>query len=87
MLFLKPTLFTPLLATLLREQATVGRPFSTGVDFCGPILIKNGIRRVVASKCYISVFVCLITRVILLKLVTALTTDVFLVVLSRFMLR
>jgi hypothetical protein len=79
----KPTLLTPLMASLPRERVTVERPFSrTGVDFCGPVLVRSGMRRLVTNKCYISVFICLVTRAVHLELVTAMTTDVFMAALN-----
>lgn len=72
----KPTLLTPLMAPLLRQRVTIERPFArTGVDFCGPIMIKSGIRRVVSIKSYISVFVFLVTRAVHLELVSGLTAE------------
>lgn len=83
-----PTFSVPLMAPLPKERVTIERPFNrTGVDFCGPILIKSGIRRVVAIKGYIAVFVCFVTRAVHLELVTDLTSDAFLAALSRFMSR
>jgi len=84
----KPRFSVPLMASLPKERVSIERPFNrSGVDFCGPILIKSGIRRVTAIKCYISVFICFTTRAIHLELVSNLTTDAFLAALTRFMLR
>ncbi|XP_050063101.1 uncharacterized protein LOC126552447 [Aphis gossypii] len=76
------------MAPLPRQRTTIERPFSQcGVDFCGPIMISSGIRRVKSEKAYISVFVCLVTCAIHLELVSSLTTDAFLATLTRFMSR
>lgn len=84
----KPRLVTPFMAPLPRQRITIERPFSQcGVDFCGPIMIRSGIRRITSVKAYISVFVCLVTRAIHLELVSTLTTDAFLATLTRFMSR
>lgn len=84
----KPGSITPFMAPLPRQRTTIERPFSRcGVDFCGPMMIRSGIRRVKAVKAYISVFVCLVTRAIHLELVSSLTSDAFLATLTRFMSR
>ncbi|XP_008183407.1 uncharacterized protein LOC103309543 [Acyrthosiphon pisum] len=83
-----PKFITPFMAPLPRERVNIERPFArTGVDFCGPILIRSGIRRVVSVKCYIAVFVCFVTRAVHLELVNGLTSDAFLAALTRFMAR
>lgn len=83
-----PTFQTPLMAPLPRARVNIERPFTrTGVDFCGPIFVKSGIRRVKAIKAYIAVFVCLTVRAIHLELVSNLTTEAFLASLDRFMSR
>ncbi|XP_022167535.1 uncharacterized protein LOC111031762, partial [Myzus persicae] len=52
----KPTTMQPFMANLPRERVTVERPFArTGIDFCGPIHIKSGVRRVTSIKSYIAV--------------------------------
>lgn len=50
-----PTLITPFMVPLPRARVIVERPFArTGVDFCGPILVRSGLRRIVKIKCYSS---------------------------------
>ncbi|XP_050062971.1 uncharacterized protein LOC126552323 [Aphis gossypii] len=84
----KPTLQAPLMAPLPRARVTMERPFArTGVDFCGPIQIRSGIRKVQSIKSYIAVFVCFVTRAIHLELVSDLTTSAFMAALFRFMSR
>lgn len=84
----RPSLAAPFMAPLPRERVNIERPFAkTGVDFCGPILIRSGIRRVVSIKCYIAVFVCFVTRAVHLELVSGLTTEDFLASLIRFLSR
>ncbi|XP_025405027.1 uncharacterized protein LOC112679449 [Sipha flava] len=83
-----PSLIAPFMAPLPRERVNIERPFAkTGVDFCGPILIRSGIRKVVSIKCYIAVFVCFVTRAVHLELVSGLTTEAFLASLMRFLSR
>lgn len=46
------------MAPLPRQRTTVAQPFfQSSVDFCGPLLVRSGIRRVKNLKAYISVFV------------------------------
>lgn len=79
---------SPLMAPLPRERVTISRAFSkTGVDYCGPIMVRSGIRKVTPIKSYICVFVCMVTRAIHLELVSSLTTEDFLATLSRFIAR
>lgn len=81
----KPKFTFPLMAPLPRERTTIERTFNRcGVDFCGPILIKSGLRRATAIKSYVSIFVCFVTRAIHLELVTNLTADAFLAAMNRF---
>ncbi|XP_015377915.1 PREDICTED: uncharacterized protein LOC107172149 [Diuraphis noxia] len=83
-----PRLISPYMAHLPRERVTVARPFArSGLDFCGPIMIRSGRRKVAPTKSYICVFVCMTTRAIHLELVSSLSTEDFLATLSRFMAR
>lgn len=83
-----PRFQAPLMAPLPKCRVTIERPFfRSGVDFCGPVFIKSGIRRVSSIKCYIAVFICFVTRAIHLELVTDLSTKAFLAALTRFMSR
>jgi len=68
------------MAPLPRQRTSIECPFThTGVDFCGPISVRSGIRRVTSTKAYISVFVCFSTRAIHLVLVNGLTSNAFIV--------
>lgn len=79
-----PILQTPCIASLPKERVTIDRHFHwSGIDFCGPILIKSGIRRVTAMKCYVAVFICFVT----IHLVSNLTSDTFQAALTRIMAR
>eukprot|EP00102_Acyrthosiphon_pisum_P012037 XP_008181027.1 PREDICTED: uncharacterized protein LOC103308777 [Acyrthosiphon pisum] len=83
-----PKFISPFMAHLPRERVTYARPFArSGLDFCGPILIRSGRRKVSPTKGYICVFVCMVTRAIHLELVSSLSTEDFLATLSRFMAR
>jgi hypothetical protein len=65
------------------------RPFlRTGVDYGGPILIKQGNRKSKKIvKPYIALFICLNTKAIHLELVSDLTSDAFLAAFNRFISR
>ena len=59
-----------------------------GVDYAGPLLIKEGTKRKpVYVKSYVSVFVCLSIKAIHLELVTNLTAEAFTAALRRFISR
>ncbi|XP_058975815.1 uncharacterized protein LOC131801289 [Musca domestica] len=80
---------TQLMAALPPERTTISRPFSTsGVDFAGPVEIKNfsgrGCR---ISKGYICLFVCFATKAIHLEPVSDLSTPAFIAALARFVAR
>jgi len=63
------------------------RPFTiSGVDYAGPIKIKERRRRgnALISKAYIVLFICFNTKAVHLELVTDLTSESFLAALRRF---
>lgn len=68
---------------------TASRPFQVvGVDFAGPIQVKNSrVRRAIITKGYICIFVCFTTKAIHLELVSDLTTESFLACFKRFISR
>lgn len=60
----------------------------TGLDFCGPFLTKDRIGRgSKQNKCYICVFICLVTKAVHLELVSSLSTDSFMQCFRRFVSR
>ncbi|XP_043271219.1 uncharacterized protein [Venturia canescens] len=66
------------------------RPFvTTGIDYAGPIQIRESRRRgrIHVCKGYIAVFTCFSTKAVHLELVTELTTEAFLAALRRFTAR
>nr|CAI5820860.1 unnamed protein product [Callosobruchus analis] len=85
----RPSSETPIMGEIPTDRLIPGRPFLTvGVDFAGPILIKDGTlktRKLV--KAYICVFVCFTTKATHLELVGDLTTQSFLNCLKRFVAR
>ncbi|XP_011858599.1 PREDICTED: uncharacterized protein LOC105556138 [Vollenhovia emeryi] len=69
---------------------SVDRPFTiTGIDYAGPIQIRESKRRgrIHVSKGYVAVFVCTSTKAVHLKMVTDLSTDAFIATLQRFIAR
>ncbi|XP_055522497.1 uncharacterized protein LOC129716687 [Wyeomyia smithii] len=84
---MRPKLIQQFMADLPASRVTMARPFSTtGVDYFGPVYIKQGYRRN-AMKAYVSVFVCFTTKATHLKLVTDLSTARFIQALRRFTAR
>lgn len=78
-----------LMADLPAERITECRPFQlTGVDYCGPIMIKSGVSRKTHSvKSYLCLFICMVSKAIHLELVMSLSTDSFLNAFKRFISR
>lgn len=79
----------PLMGNLPQVRLRASRPFSsTGVDFAGPILIKEGtLRSRKLVKAYVCVFVCLTTKALHIELAGDLSTKTFLNTLKRFVAR
>ena len=78
-----------MMGNLFSLRLKPARPFlNCGVDYGGPFLIRQGGRRSkMKVKCYVALFVCLVTRAIHIELVSDLTTEAFLAALRRFMAR
>ncbi|XP_036149070.1 uncharacterized protein LOC118647739 [Monomorium pharaonis] len=85
----KPSVSQALMADLLKARVTVSRPFThTGVDYAGPIFLKEGKRRNARShKAYIAIFVCFATKAAHIEIVSDLTIEAFLGALKRFVSR
>lgn len=82
-----PRSYDPFMGDLPAKRLQAGSPaFShVGIDYAGPILIKDRkLRGSKLIKAYICLFVCLVTKAVHLELVTSLTTDAFLAVLKRY---
>ena len=77
------------MGNLPSERVTFNRPFlATGVDYCGPVLIKEKrLRNTKTIKAYVAIFVCLATKAVHIELVGELTTEAFLAALKRFFVR
>ncbi|XP_043485408.1 uncharacterized protein LOC122513207 [Polistes fuscatus] len=86
---LKPATPQYPMSDLPASRLLPNRPFiHTGVDFCGPLFIKEKQHRNRGrAKIYVTVFVCFSTKAVHLELVNDLTTEAFLAALRRFMAR
>lgn len=62
---------------------------NTGVDYAGPLQVRESRRRgrIHISKGYVAIFTCLCTKAVHLELVSDMTTEAFLAALSRFTAR
>ncbi|XP_055543219.1 uncharacterized protein LOC129728788 [Wyeomyia smithii] len=70
------------------QRTTPARPFAvTGVDYAGPVYLKPIHKRAAASKAYLSIFVCFVTKAVHIELVGDLSTAAFLTALRRFIAR
>ncbi|XP_062700371.1 uncharacterized protein LOC134284887 [Aedes albopictus] len=83
----KPTNLEQLMGDLPPERVTPTLPFlSTGVDLCGPFQFRK-LPRASPVKCYVAIFVCLVTKAAHVELVYDLSTAAFLAALHRFVAR
>ena len=81
--------YQQIMADLPKDRVQISRPFQkVGVDFGGPFLIKSSrLRKAPLTKCYISVFVCMVTKAVHIELVSSLSTEAFIACLKRFIAR
>lgn len=86
---LRPKFIYPLMGDLPPSRVAPERPFSTvGVDFAGPILVKDGtLRTRKLVKAYLCIFVCFATKAVHIELAGGLSTEIFLNTLKRFVAR
>ncbi|XP_050305599.1 uncharacterized protein LOC126742837 [Anthonomus grandis grandis] len=82
----KPQQTKPIMGDLPRNRLIPGKVFDVvGVDYMGPLNFKDkrgrGARLL---KCYVSVSVCFITKVIHLEIVSDLSSEAFILALRRF---
>ncbi|XP_055923206.1 uncharacterized protein LOC129953772 [Eupeodes corollae] len=76
------------IAPLPRERMLTSKPFEmTGIDYAGPLYIKNPTDNGSPSKTYILLLTCGAIRAVHLELVTDLTTECCVLALRRFFAR
>ncbi|XP_058811088.1 uncharacterized protein LOC131675984 [Topomyia yanbarensis] len=81
----KPRVQDQLMADLPPERVTPCLPFRrVGVDYCGPFLVGYPYRKNRPVKCFVAIYVCLVTKAVHLELAADLTTQAFLATLKRF---
>lgn len=80
---------TQLMCELPKDRVNQNRAFMiTGVDYAGPIEIKERYKsKSRKRKCWIAIFVCMVTRGIHIDIVTDLTSAVFIACFERFICR
>jgi hypothetical protein len=86
----KPIIAQQKMGDLQVKRLEPARPFiNSGLDYCGPILIKThrGRGKQKTIKAYVCLFICLSTKAIHIELVSDLTADTFLDALKRFVSR
>ncbi|XP_062537792.1 uncharacterized protein LOC134206116 [Armigeres subalbatus] len=81
----KPKVHEQLMADLPAERVTPCSPFQrVGIDLCGPFLVTYPQRKARPVKCFVVVFVCLVTKAAHLELVADQSSQAFLASLRRF---
>jgi hypothetical protein len=86
----KPIIAQQKMGDLPVKRLEPARPFiNSGLDYCGPILIKThrGRGKQKTIKAYVCLFICLSIKAIHIELVSDLTADTFLDALKRFVSR
>ncbi|GBM18026.1 hypothetical protein AVEN_238413-1 [Araneus ventricosus] len=85
----KPKEYSQKMGNLPKERITPNKVFSsTGIDLCGPFLIKNKYQRKGPEiKVYVCIFNCLVTKAIHLEIISDLTSQSLIATLKRFISR
>lgn len=84
-----PQSIQPIMGDLPSSRLNPGGVFEVvGVDYMGPLNIKSKRGRgAKMTKCYVSVFVCFLTKALHLEVVSDLTTEAFVLTFRRFVAR
>ncbi|XP_055615770.1 uncharacterized protein LOC129761939 [Toxorhynchites rutilus septentrionalis] len=83
----RPRTLDQIMGDLPSERVTPTLPFlNTGVDLCGPFQYRKA-SRAPPIKCYVAIFVCLVTKAVHVELVYDLSTQAFIAALHRFVAR
>ncbi|XP_055614977.1 uncharacterized protein LOC129761286 [Toxorhynchites rutilus septentrionalis] len=84
----KPTTIDQQMGDLPSYRVTPAQAFErVGLDFAGPIFVKQSVRKATPVKGYICVFVCMVTKAMHLEAVENLSADLFLAAFQRFVSR
>jgi len=84
----KPALSEIIMGSLPVGHVTVSRSFyHCGVNYAGPLMVRESKRRNARLKVYISIFVCFATKAAHIELVSDLTSSAFIAALKRFSAR
>ena len=79
---------TPILPDLPEERVSEGPPFcNTGVDFAGPLYVKDAHTEGENIKAYVCLFTCASTRAVHLELTSDLSAAMLLLAFRTFMSR
>ncbi|XP_062557824.1 uncharacterized protein LOC134222683 [Armigeres subalbatus] len=80
----KPEVMEQLMGELPSERVTPTLPFfRSGVDYCWPFYCRS-IRKGAPIKCYVAIFVCMVTKAVHVECVADLSTSSFIAALRRF---
>jgi hypothetical protein len=84
-----PKMCSQKMGNLPQQRVTPDKVFNTtGIDLCGPFLIKNKFQRKGPEiKVYVCIFICLVTKAIHLEIIGDLTSEALINTLKRFISR
>lgn len=83
-----PRLITQKMGNLPKDRLEPCRPFlKVGLDYFGPIYLKQNKRSKIKIKAWVALFVCLVTKAVHLEVVSDLTSECFINALKRFIAR
>ncbi|XP_049289532.1 uncharacterized protein LOC125767221 [Anopheles funestus] len=84
----RPTTMQQIMGDLPSERVTPTATFAnTVIDLCGPLWYRLAPRKATPMKCFVAVFICLVTKAVHLELVADLSTQAFIAALKRFVAR